>query len=639
LKSSHHSYRPDIDGLRAIAVLAVVAFHAAPGRVSGGFIGVDVFFVISGYLISSIIIKSLENGTFSFVDFYARRIRRIFPALLLVMWVCLLAGWFLFVEQEYELLGKHIVGGAAFVSNLVLYSESSYFDANAMFKPFLHLWSLGIEEQFYIFWPLILWVAWIRKIRLLKTIVYIAGFSFLVSLYLTSTNPVSAFYLPFSRFWELLFGAMLAHYVLHHKTELLTTVTVSSHLMSLLGTIFIFTGFVLINKDGTFPGWWALLPVCGAVLVISAGPDAYLNRHVYSNRFLVWFGLISYPLYLWHWPLLSFFRTLKSGEMPPLHRIVLITVSVLFAWLTYKFIERPIISTATRKKTVTRILVSLMVMTGLIGYAGYTNEGFHERFGWAPKVINTGDIGHSEFFKYMEKHYYPCTPKSLYKESGNWNGFVRCYQSKDVIKKDVAIIGDSHAEAMFVGIAEAFEDRNVVYYAKGGPPFAENKKFSEVFNVVLQDRDIKVVLLKARWLSKFKGVGNDLLQLKLNKTAELLVNAGKNVFLVEDVPDFPFEPNVCKYNRSVVSIFKCSMPDKKQSSKYMSIFEAVQQQVPSVKIIRTNDFFCSDGNCDMAKDRNLFFRDSNHLNVNGSIALGKFMVNKYPDLGVNYVEN
>ncbi len=642
MRSSHLTYRPDIDGLRAIAVLAVVAFHAAPGRVAGGFVGVDIFFVISGYLISTIIIKSLENESFSFADFYARRVRRIFPALLFVMSISLAAGWFLLVNNEYEQLGKHIAGGAAFISNFVLLSESSYFDTEAIFKPFLHLWSLGIEEQFYIFWPLILWAAYIKQIRLIQTIVFITGLSFLLSLYLTYTNPVSAFYLPFSRFWELLIGSILAHVVLHRRRALhnrITSGVASDNIKSLLGTICIFIGFAFITKDDGFPGLWALLPVVGTVLIISAGSDAYLNKHVYSNRLLVGVGLISYPLYLWHWPVLSFLRTLQSGEISPWQRIIAVAISVTLAWMTYKLIEKPIISSGAKKRRITMTLILLMIITGSLGYFSFASKGFYDRFGWAPTVVNKGDIGHNEFFKYMEEHYYPCTPKIIHEETEEWNGFVGCHQSKDAFKKDIAIIGDSHAEAMFVGIAEAFETSNVVYYARGALPFTEKEEFDEIFNFILQESDIKVVFIKARWLAKFKGIDNDLLQRNLKETAGSLIKAGRKVLLVEDVPEFPFEPNVCKYDRSAVSIVKCSIKDRNQSSQYMKLFEAVQQQVPGVKIIKTHDFFCSKGSCAMAKDGNLLFRDTNHLNAIGSIALGEYIINEYPSLEINNVDN
>ena len=179
---SHPKYRPDIDGLRAIAVLAVVIFHAFPKTIKGGFIGVDIFFVISGYLISTIIFENLEKGTFSFFEFYARRIKRIFPALILVLIACFIFGWFSLFPDELQQLGKHIASGAGFVSNFVFWDEAGYFDKSADTKPLLHLWSLGIEEQFYIFWPLLLWLAWKQKFNLLAITIFLTLTSFILNL-------------------------------------------------------------------------------------------------------------------------------------------------------------------------------------------------------------------------------------------------------------------------------------------------------------------------------------------------------------------------------------------------------------------------------------------------------------------------
>jgi peptidoglycan/LPS O-acetylase OafA/YrhL len=173
MNPTHPKYRPDIDGLRAIAVLSVIGFHAFPEWIKGGFIGVDIFFVISGYLISTIIIENLKNDSFSFVDFYSRRIRRIFPALLLVLIASYAVGWFTLLAEEYAQLGKHIAAGAGFVSNLVLWNESGYFDAASDTKPLLHLWSLGVEEQFYVIWPLLMWITWKRKLNFLICLVFI----------------------------------------------------------------------------------------------------------------------------------------------------------------------------------------------------------------------------------------------------------------------------------------------------------------------------------------------------------------------------------------------------------------------------------------------------------------------------------
>lgn len=212
LLASHSQlkYRRDIDGLRAVAVLAVVGFHAFPEWFKGGFIGVDVFFVISGYLITSIIFKDLEAGDFSFSDFYSRRIKRIFPALLVVLLTSFIFGWFALLADEFKQLGKHILAGASFLSNIVLWNESSYFDNSADTKPLLHLWSLGVEEQFYIFWPLIIYIAWKRKFSLIKTITLSIIVSFLLNIVTINQDAVAAFYLPQTRFWELWAGSLIA---------------------------------------------------------------------------------------------------------------------------------------------------------------------------------------------------------------------------------------------------------------------------------------------------------------------------------------------------------------------------------------------------------------------------------------------
>ena len=207
--ASQLDYRPDIDGLRAIAVLAVIGFHAFPAWIRGGFVGVDVFFVISGYLISTILLTGMERGSFRFSQFYMRRIRRIFPALIVVLLACMVAGWLVLFSFEYKALGKHVAGSAAFVSNFVLWNEAGYFDKAAATKPLLHIWSLGIEEQFYIVWPLLLYLVWKRKAATLALLLLLLTFSFTFNV--LSSDPAADFYSPLTRFWELMAGAVLAY--------------------------------------------------------------------------------------------------------------------------------------------------------------------------------------------------------------------------------------------------------------------------------------------------------------------------------------------------------------------------------------------------------------------------------------------
>ena len=214
------SYRRDIDGLRAIAVLAVIGFHAFPRLVPGGFVGVDIFFVISGYLISTIILTAVNAGRFSFATFYARRIRRIFPALIVVLTACYAAGWFLLYAEPFEQLGKHIAGGAGFVSNYVLWRESGYFDADAETKPLLHLWSLGIEEQFYLAWPLMVFVAWKARLNLVALTIVVFVLSSDLNVEGIRRDLVGTFYSPWTRFWELTAGSALAAIVTDQGTGL-----------------------------------------------------------------------------------------------------------------------------------------------------------------------------------------------------------------------------------------------------------------------------------------------------------------------------------------------------------------------------------------------------------------------------------
>jgi len=391
---SHPKYRPDIDGLRAIAVLAVVVFHAFPDWLKGGFIGVDVFFVISGYLISTIIYENLERGTFSFSEFYARRIKRIFPALILVLIACLSFGWFVLFADEYEQLGKHIGAGAGFISNIVLWNEAGYFDNTADTKPLLHLWSLGIEEQFYIIWPLLLWFSWKRKLNLLTITIIFALTSFTLNLMTITQNPVATFYSPLTRFWELLCGSLLAWVTLYKKNTFLNLRNkinsylngekkgadskAVSNVLSIFGLLLLAYGFWRINKELSFPGQWALIPVIGTFLLITAGSKAFINRIILSNKVAVWFGLISFPLYLWHWPLLSFARIVE-GDVPILNiRITAVVLSILLAWVTYKFVEHPIRIGKHSKVKVT-VLVMLMAIVGYGGYYTYKRDGLSSR--------------------------------------------------------------------------------------------------------------------------------------------------------------------------------------------------------------------------------------------------------------------
>jgi peptidoglycan/LPS O-acetylase OafA/YrhL len=329
-------YRSDIDGLRAVAVLLVVAFHYFRDYWPGGFVGVDIFFVISGFLITGLIVRELDVGKFSLLTFYGRRVRRIFPALIVLLCSVLLLGWLWLLPSAYAQLSSDVVAGAAFSANIALWLKSGYFDIASAKKPLLHLWSLGIEEQFYLVWPLMLMLAARLRLNSLAVAAGLATLSLALNVAMIDKAPIATFYLPFTRAWELLAGGVLAL-----SWSGIGHGAIASNLRALTGTILIAAAVLLLDPASAFPGWWALLPVAGTALLLSA-PSAWGCRHLLSNPTMVWFGLISYPLYLWHWPLRVFFTAIKFNELTLIECWLTIGLSILVAWATYRFIEIPI---------------------------------------------------------------------------------------------------------------------------------------------------------------------------------------------------------------------------------------------------------------------------------------------------------
>lgn len=498
----HPKYRPDIDGLRAIAVLSVVIFHAFPSALRGGFIGVDIFFVISGFLISTIIFSTLENRSFSFADFYGRRIRRIFPVLLLVLLSCLAFGWYALLTAEYKQLGLHTATGASFLANFTLWGESGYFDNSAETKPLLHLWSLGIEEQFYILWPALLWFAWKKRFNLLTVAIVVGFTSFLLNIGDVKGDPNAAFYSPQTRFWEMLAGSILAWLNLNRKSLLpRAQMRLDAWLgrviykesppndgrtlrdtKSIAGITLITLGFWLITKEKAFPGWWALMPVVGTVLLISAGNDAWFNRTVLRNRWLVGIGLISFPLYLWHWPLLTFARIVERATPSATIRGAAVLAAVVLAWLSYVLIEKRIRS-GKNDGAKTIVLIVLMLAIGLLGYNVHRRDGMSfrmkDRQEFAAYFENS--IPEWQYFNRVgipEKAHLECEFYDLEQyRAGKDTRIPRtsiaphCYQRDSSKPHAVMLWGDSHAEFLSYGIRKNLPaDWQVLQVASSGCP-------------------------------------------------------------------------------------------------------------------------------------------------------------------------
>ena len=357
-----YHYRQDIDGLRALAIVSVVLFHVFPGFLRGGFVGVDIFFVISGYLIGGIIHREMMADSFSFVYFYSRRVRRIFPALILVLLLTTLAGSLLLTIKEQIQLGKHVLGAASFVANIVYWNEAGYFDISVETKPLLHIWSLGIEEQFYLAFPLLLFAAW-RRVSLTKLVVVLLLSSFAYSIYSINTDIVTAFYSPLARFWELMAGCLLALNAVSFRRVIFD----NRNSISIAGFLMLIFAILFIDKSASFPGYYALVPVVGTVLIILSGEAAIVNR-VIASRPMVAIGLISYPLYLWHWPILAFYK-IAFGQGPSyIAGLSLLVISVILSYLTWRLVELPVQRCGYRSIKVLSVLMVLVAIIGSIFY-------------------------------------------------------------------------------------------------------------------------------------------------------------------------------------------------------------------------------------------------------------------------------
>ncbi|RUR70554.1 acyltransferase [Variovorax guangxiensis] len=631
----HPKYRPDIDGLRAIAVGSVLAYHAFPSLLPGGFIGVDIFFVISGFLITTILLQSLAAGDFSYRDFYARRIRRIFPALVLVLLATLAFGWYVLLPGEFSQLGKQTTGGAAFFANLVFLGEAGYFDASAETKPLLHLWSLGIEEQFYIFWPLMLGLAWRRRWPMLRVVLAVAVISFLVNVLTVQAHRAAAFYSPLSRAWELMAGGLLAVMQLQSVAQgAASTRAWKKHLQSIVGIALIVLGLFMTRSTKAFPGWWALLPVLGAASCIAAGPGGVLNRYLLSNRVMVWIGLISYPLYLWHWPLLSYARIVTGGEPPLQLRIVLVAASVVLAWATYRFLERFV-----------KLHLSQAVLRGLAGAGAALALAGVLVFLGTPMPRHDSPALQAVADATREDNYY-----DGFEEAALGNQFV--YRAGNG-KHDVLLIGDSHVEqyaprALELVRTQPDKARTIYFATKGscppvpglfsGPDTGCDERRTAVLDLALKP-EIDSVVLGACWSCYFTGagptvnyfvddrkavhpfIGGDGIDQSLKSLGEVLkrLSAHKPVYLVLGNPvGMDFDPlrqiEGSRLGRMTAESGQLKAPMPQDQAQFNARLKQVAQ-ANGAKVIEPFASLCADGECirSMPDDGSPAYKDIGHL--------------------------
>jgi hypothetical protein len=414
-----------------------------------------------------------------------------------------------------------------------------------------------------------------------------------------------------------------------------------NNLFSFSGLFILLYGIFYLNSSIPFPGWYALIPVSGGLLLLAGTSSSWVNKAILSNPLLVWLGLISYPLYLWHGMLLSFSRVIEGDEPRIRIRLAIIMFSIAISWATYKLIEAPI-RFGEHKRIKAFILILLLTFCGILGYAVYSSSGFKFRAANNPLEQNAGEIGNGQFDRYLDQKFIVCSSLKLAREiAEDPNSGRGCLQSK-VGVPTIAIIGDSHAQALYPGIAREFGSKNVALFARGGwgtqgLPSIRNKKFQHIFEHVINEKSIDTVLINAMWQLRYSTtfIENRSFYNELNETLRALTSAGKNVLLIDDVPTFSIEPKLCKYGRPQETRDACRLEIQKfasQHEEYMPLLASLVEKNPGTTLISLKNSLCDSSFCYMAKGGEIFFRDNNHLNIFGSITIAKWLSEAYPNI-------
>lgn len=656
-------YRSDIDGLRAIAVIPVVLFHSGLTFFSGGFVGVDVFFVISGYLITLIIAEEIKAGQFSIINFYERRVRRIFPALFTVMLFTTIVSSIVLMPSSFDSFGRSLVSATLFASNMLFWNEVDYFDASALSKPLLHTWSLGVEEQFYIFFPLVLVITHrLKKFHWSYVLVPGAILSLVLAEYYVTEQPALAFYWAPMRAWELFLGAFVALGLFPEvRNNFIREFT------SLLGLAMIAVPVFAFTEDTLFPGTSALLPCMGAVLLINAGRlgSSVVTRMI-SIRPLVFVGLISYSLYLWHWPLIVFTKTLLIDQITLPTSLLIVMASFLCAFLSWRFIEKPF---RTKQNTQNVKLFSLWQLAGttmtvfvLIGLSIDNKDGYPERLTTelnqvlaAKRSINPM---RTDCFGYMHNplgHVKQCVIGDAEPDSAT-----------------VYLWGDSHADSLYGTFKYLFDSFgiNTLYAADASclPLLGIGKTSAciyanqEKLKFILEAKEIKYVVLAARWTSylfgravdlgpaednrnrlpiqnaegkqykKFSTEEQQVFQEAFLKTIAKLLEAGKTIVLVYPIPEVGYDvPNTLAQmlwqGRNINSFTRPLSYFDQRHSFVFSLFSQLKDEEGVIQVF-PHKMLCDMNECIVSYDGKPLYRDNNHL----SIAGGRYIAPVFKDM-------
>jgi peptidoglycan/LPS O-acetylase OafA/YrhL len=612
--------------LRAVSILAVVLYHAFPTVLGSGYVGVDVFFVISGYLIGGLISAELAAGTFSFWHFYARRVRRLFPALILVLAFVLFVGWHTMFAEEFRQLGRQVFAAALFAGNFPPMGETGYFDREGHFKPLLHLWSLGVEEQFYAVWPILAVLT--RRSRRLFLFVTLALAIVSLALNVTSTAPALAFYQPWTRFWELAVGVLLAH--LHWRPSARWRDAGSA-----LGLALIALVAHAAQLEG-FPSGWTLLPVAGAALVIGGGPGSFLSRWVLASRPMVFIGKISYPLYLWHWPLLAF-TWIACGSFPPRHLIlIMVAASFGLAWLTYRLVETPARSVLPARRVVSAC-VPAMVVLGALGFATMALDGLAERgvarenralagdLQWPSKTMSDGSC---------EKTY--GLPSS---------DAYACQVSAS--RPTMLVVGDSVAMAFYSAISAKLVAADSILVAAvssrwteagcltSGPlepwssgPLTCQAVIRAMLTILDRTPSIRFVVVPAFSDDPFFNNVD-----RLRHLQDVIAKRGRQIVYVASPPGFYHAPEGCRPRKIGIAGIDLTAPRDMDSCEESleriehtlkfqhGILSEAARGAPGVSIFESVPVFCDATTCHQSDDLGPLYYAWGHVNERGSVRL------------------